>query len=298
MTRLTRVLLLLFAVSLSVGIFVYDVIPQCAVHSCAGSFAGIYTSPAPYKYRVLNFVIPALMVSPEPTESQLMLNSLVLHTLCFIAIYSGLYIWLKRWSDENRALIGMFMFVAFLPLAFHIYAVLIASILEVALLLWALILIDRYRWMVVIVAIAALNRETAIFLVLAYVVFYPSQWKRWGGLGLIYAAITAGLHLWLGPSPHVLGFEGTLAYNLETISNAIFVNLMITPLWILVALNYRHAPVVLKRLCWVALLYAGSIVVAAAWEESRLMMLMFPLVLPIVVSSLRQPIAKTAQVPG
>lgn len=298
MTRLTRFFLLTFVVTLSVGVFVYDVIPQCAVHSCAGSFANIYTSPAPYKYRLLNFALPALMIGTTPTETQLMLNSLVLHMLCFIAIYSGLYIWLKRWSDENQALIGVFMLAAFLPLAFHIYAILIASILEVALLLWALILIDRYKAVAVIVAIAALNRETAVFIVLAYVAFHPSQWKHWGSLGVIYAVITTGLHLWLGPSPHVLGFDGTLVYNLSTISNAIFVNLMIAPLWIVAAAGYRRAPVILKRLCWVALIYTGSIAVAAAWEESRLMMLMFPLVLPIVVSSLRLPIAKTAQIPG
>ena len=142
--KLTRILLLTFAVTLSVSDFVYDVIPQCAVHPCAGSFADIDTSPAPYRYRLLNFVIPALFVGTTPTESQLMLNSLALHVICFIAIYSGLYIWLKRWSDENRAFIGVFAFAAFLPLAFHIYAILIASILEVALLIWALIILG---WM-------------------------------------------------------------------------------------------------------------------------------------------------------
>ncbi len=284
--RRSRVLLLAFAVTLSIGIFVYEVIPQCADHACAGAFADMYTAQSPYRYRLLNFVLPALFVGTAPTEGQLMLNSLALHTAAFIAIYSGLYIWLKRWSDENRAIVGVFIFVAFLPLAFHIYALLIASILEVALLLWMLILIDRYKWVALIVAVAAFNRETAIFLVLAYVATYPREWKRWGGLVLIYAAITAGLHLWLGYTPHVLGFEGTIRYNLGTISNAAFVNALLLPLWILVILGYRCAPTVLKRLCWVALLYAASVVIGGAWEEVRLWMIVFPLVLPVVVTAL------------
>lgn len=155
-------------------------------------------------------------------------------------------------------------------------------------MLWALILIDRFKWAVLIVAIAAFNRETAVFIVLVYVVFYPRQWRRWGSLALIYVVITAGLRIWLGAAPHVLGFEGTLQYNLGTISNALFVNLMIAPLWVLAAVGYRRVPILLKRLCWVALLYAGSVAIGAAWEESRLMMLIFPLVLPTVVQKLRQ----------
>ncbi len=286
MTRLTRFLMLTFAVTLSIGIFVYEVIPQCAVHSCAGAFADIYISPSPYRYRLLNFVLPALFVGTTPTEGQLMFNSLALHTAVFIAIYSGLYIWLKRWSDENRAMVGVFMFVAFLPLAFHIYAILIASILEVALLLWMLILIDRYKWVALIVAVAVFNRETSAFLVLAYIATYPREWRRWGGLVLIYTVITAGLHLWLGYAPHVLGLLGTIQYNIQTIANAAFVNALLLPLWILVVVNYRCAPTVLKRLCWVALLYAGSVVVGGSWEESRLLMILFPFVLPVVVNSI------------
>ena len=149
-----------------------------------------------------------------------------------------------------------------------------------------------------LVAIAALNRETAIVLVLAYVAFSPGRWKRWGILALIYAGITAGLHIGLGAAPHVLGFAGTLEYNLSTFSNALFVNLMILPLWILAALGYRRAPTLLKRLCWIALLYGGSVIVAAAWEESRLMMIMFPLVLPVVISTHRLSVPKTTKIPG
>lgn len=287
MSRTTRACLLVFATTLSVGVFVYDVIPQCAVHPCGlgqQAVTVVNSDPAPFRYRILSRLLPALIVA-TPTDRQAMAVSLLLHVLCFAAIYAGLYSWLKRWSDDNRALVGVFLFAAFLPLAFHIYALTTAAILEVVLVLWALILIDRFKVVAVLLVFAALNRETAVLIPLAYVAFYPSQWKRWGGLGLIYAAITAGLHIWLGAAPHVLGFEGTFAYNQSTISNAFFVNLLIAPLWVMVGINYRHSPAVLRRLCWVALLYAGSVVIGGAWEEARLQLVILPLVLPVVVSS-------------
>lgn len=139
-------LLLLLAVAFSIGIFVYVVIPQCAIHSCAGDGTPIRIvneDVAPFRYRILQRILPALII-PAPNGNEPLFVSLLLHTLCFAAIYSGLYVWLKRWTDESRALLGVFLFVAFLPLAMHIYAPLIASILEVALVVWGLVLLG---WM-------------------------------------------------------------------------------------------------------------------------------------------------------
>lgn len=135
----------------------------------------------------------------------------------------------------------------------------------------------------VLVAIGAFNRETSVLLVLCYMAFFPLQWRRWGVLLMVWATITAGLHLWLGAAPHQLGVVNTFLYNKNTISNAFFVNLLMLPLWVAVIFAYKQSSAQLKRLCWVAILYGVSILILAAWEEARLQMIIWPLILPIVL---------------
>lgn len=135
-----------------------------------------------------------------------------------------------------------------------------------------------------LVALLSLNRETGGVLVALYVAWFLHDWRRQAVrlflLTLVWASVQIALHLSLGSAPHQLGLAGTLAYNLNTLADAFFANLLLLPLVILTALNYSRLTPLLKRLLWVAGLYILAILVGGAWNESqRLILPVLPLVL-------------------
>lgn len=142
--------------------------------------------------------------------------------------------------------------------------------------------IELFAFYALIVALASFNRETGLVLVFLFIAYFPARWRQGVLLFLVYASITAAIHLAMGSSPHMLGLDGTLRYNLDNLNDALLTNVLFVPLWAMVVLNYRAASPIFRRLVWVAVAYLLAIAVGGAWNETaRLILPIMPLILPV-----------------
>lgn len=243
-----------------------------------------HSALAPYRYRILPQLLHKLMIANTSPLTSVFLDVLV-HGAMVSILLPALYTWLKRWGSELKALVGVLIFSLSLLLMFNYYGAFSTSIFEVALLTYALLLIDRslvgYG---VLLVLASLTRETAVILVPIYIAWHGRAGLKAGaGLLMIWAVITAGVHIYMGAAPHIFGLGGTLEVNLTKLASALMMNLPLIPLWVMAARNYRRSPAVLKRFAWIALIYVGTAIVGALWEEIRVLLPIFPLLLPIML---------------
>jgi len=280
-----RRLLVIFAILFTLSAYIYQVIPFCLDHSVT-CFAGIgqpTSKPvAPGAYRLL---LPELetLAGYDNTKAGLILTGMKIHGLLIPLIFITFYQWGKRWRVDTIP--AVFALGMMFSLAFQFYLYDPGSLIEMLLVLLLLLFHKRFGLCLLIVAIAALNRETAFFLPFVYYALDTSRFRRAVALMAVFGVIFAGIRLIVGPAEHMLGnvITGTLAYNLGTLSDGLVVNVVLLPLWIVVAMNYRHSPKVLQHLAWIASAYGIAIAVGAAWDEaSRLVMPIIPLLLPII----------------
>lgn len=137
-----------------------------------------------------------------------------------------------------------------------------------------------------LVALASLNRETGVVLVLVYAFWQGPRlrqrgvWLRLLGFAAIYIGVTVGLRLSLGSAEHTLGLLGTLQTNLTMIKlrQAIPRQLGMAPIWILAWMNRKASPL-LARLLWVIPLYGVLYAFGGMWHEVRLWWLVLPIAL-------------------
>ncbi len=285
-SRDTNTPLLIFAtLLLSVGYF-YTVTDRCwrGVMDCFDNVNPL-TAPAPFRYRVLApFVEGVFSPTSEPYRAYIV--DAVFHGLLVALLIPALYMWLKRFLEPSRALVGVFIVCVCFMLSFQLYMPFGTTIIELLLLVYALNVIDRsFAVYAVLLAISALNRETAVLLVGIYAAWHGrAGWKGALLLFTIWAVITLGLHLALGAAPHIYGFQNTLERNLESVAQAILYNTPLVVLWMMTATRYRTSTGTLQRFAWVALAYGVCVAVGASWVEIRLWLVILPIVLPIALS--------------
>jgi len=290
MTR-RNALLIAFAVLLIIGGQFYIALPSCTqrVNVCFGMTGGLQ---APYRYRLLSLAFEP-DVSAHPTITQLMVSSIAVHSVCAILTCIGLFVWLKRVSTPERALMGLFILVGDWLLAYWLYQRDTAIAIELTLITWALVLIDGHLLpLVALTALATLNRETGVFIPLIYAAYHFDHWRKRryrinvGVLLMTFAAVFVAIHWVMGSAEHVLGIGGTLAYNLDNLRDGILINLILLPLWFIGIFAYNTLPDRYRRLLWVAALMLAAIVIGAAWgEAARLVLVAMPLVLPAIIRS-------------
>lgn len=276
-------LLLAFAVLLTIGSHFFQAIPGCLLNAAA-CFDGAYLSP--FRYRILQPMLESLFVSGSQTA--LVFNDFMLHSLFTVLAFVGLYIWLKRWLNDTQAALGVWIAAGVCMFAFHYYYRSLGTMIEFALVVWSLILIEkRLIWQVMIVIIASLNRETAIVIPVLYYVYHWKQEKtglHYVLLLAVYGAVTLSLHYALGNADHVLGLQGTFEYNLQNLADGLFTAFLLLPLGLLIIMRYRASTPLFKRFTWVSGWYLSAVLVGGAWGESaRLLLPVLPLVLPMVL---------------
>ncbi len=245
------------------------------------------TAQSPYRYRVL---APALMsIGASPTNHWAWFSAgLTIHILCFVIIYASLYTWLRSQVGDVKSYIGLCIMALMMIFAFHRYYLTPTSMIEVALLCLMLVTLQRWWLVVGLIILASFNRETGLLLIAVYSVYRtPLELRRAGVLVVIWAVITAALHLTLGAAPHVLGLVGTLQANMARIGQGIFINLLILPLWIMAVKGYRKSSSTqYKRLAWVALIYMVAVAVGGMLDEvGRMALPAVVLVLPLVLEN-------------
>ena len=285
---LKTALLLTFAALLLIGGQLFHALPSCNTRPAMCFDFGAYAY-APYHYRVLSYALEGM---PQSVTPSLFVNDVLIHSAAIVLILVGLYIWLKRWSGANGALLGILLLTANWMFAYNYYQRDKATAIELACVVWFLVAMDYRRILpsVAILILASLNRETGFLLAALWALYHLPCWRErryWvngAALLLAYGAVYLSLRMALGNADHILGFDGTLAYNLDNIPNALLINLILAPFWILGILSTRHAPAPLRNMALILLLYVPMVALGGGWIETpRLLMPMFPVILPGIV---------------
>ncbi len=288
-----RLLVAFITLALATGYF-YLVLPMCTeqTRSCIGGWTIEATAPA--RYRVLQPALETLIApNTDPFTTEILWPALLLQMAFIVGTIPVLYVWFTRWANADAAVFGVFIFGAMYLFAYSFYYRVLSTSIEIMLVVWTLVLMRKPRIVLlsIITIVAAFNRETGLLIPAIYAAYYADQWRSrafqittvWY-VGL-WAAVTIGLRLVLGSAPHMLGgLEGTFVYNLDNLPDALISNLLVIPLALAILISFRLAPAPLKRLALVAGIYFVAILVGAAWNETRRLVLpLLPLLIPLLI---------------
>lgn len=163
-------------------------------------FAG--TREAPYQYRVLEHLLGVgfgALLSPVVASERLryFLGFALVDLVAFAAIFWLLHAWLRARFSRLATLLGMALFAAVVPLT--VTGVVEGDYLTVAAYLAAFVLMDRGRdWAVpLVVLVAALGREQAIFVVAFHGLKLLAEERAFAPRGVALGA--AGVVAWAVP---------------------------------------------------------------------------------------------------
>lgn len=274
-------LMLWFLIALVSYAYLAIAIPSCVqyVDACLGGSEAALL--APFRYRVLQPLIEGMF------SGNVLLTDVFLQAGLTAGTLTGLYIWLKRIANPARAMGGVLLFALVWIVSFSYYFRSLGTSIELCLLVWFLVLIEkRLIWLVCMVILASLNRETALILPVSLMAWNWTEHgsKRYGALTLVFVAITAALHIALGSADHMLGLQGTFEYNLQYLDSGLLALFLLFPLVSIVILQYRASRPIYRRLAWVAGGYLIAALVGGAWSEAlRLCLPALVMVMPIMI---------------
>ena len=266
------------------------------------------TAPSPYRYRILVPVIAealrgALGIA-MPTKAAFLLAYAIYDLIAISSLLVLLFYWLRTWFNSAQALVGVLFVAATMPVALQDHYFQPWSLLEAALFTAALLVIHgrRYLLLSIIVAVAALNRETAILIPIAFLATLdvkgllssgPARDLRpillFGGLCAIWAVGFFGLRELRGPAAGVEPVHDLFARNI-TRANLLLAfrngGMFLGGFWVFAALGLRCAPAFIRRSVLLIPLYVAAISVWGVWYEVRLLMPLYPLLIPLGLSFL------------
>jgi hypothetical protein len=262
------------------------------------------SAPSPYNYRVLapqtnELLIRALSVFIK-YKTAFAFSYLIFNYFCILLTFLFLMIYLRLWFNNIQSLVGVLFAAISMIFTFKDYFYQPWSLLEVplfTLFLWTMYK-KRMVFGLLIVIIASLNRETGIFLPLAFIVSQFTYYRlsgdgyrklRYSALYLISSIlIIGGLRLILGPSEHVRTIKEMWDLNTESLS--VIAITVINIIAFQGALCYfavrgsRAAPEYVRKSFRVIPLYLAAIAVFGIWKEVRLLMMLYPILLPAALS--------------
>ena len=274
-------------------------VPAACANECDQMHRAVMagTANSPYRYRVLQAYVADWLTPPG---ANVMIGYTFAHFLAFPALMLALYAWFRRWLVTATALVGVLIVAALVPVLLQVWGNSLGTPLEAIMLCIGLILLDKQprSWkpaFALLVLIASFNRETAILLPLAYATTQFTRKREldywlWGGVfGAAWLAVFAGLRLTLGAAPDDVPIATAWALNTGGgwhTQEAVFKNLFFIPVWVLYLKQIKGAPLFLKRLTPVALVYLVLFLVFGYWNEVRLHLPLLVLVLPVALRAL------------
>jgi len=260
------------------------------------------TADSPYRYRVLapllaeavRRLLLIFLSAPEAFKYAYLITDFSALALGLLAVERLL----RQWFDDAPALAGALALAALLPITLRDHQFQPWSVWEPAIYALALLLIggERRAWLAVLVAAAALNRETAAFAVLLAGLCAADWWAvlrrrapvPWRALGwtalyaAVWAAIFFGLRALRGGAPHVESLGEIWAFNTqpEHLQRAL-VNLPLFAggFWALALIGARHAPPVPRRALWVIPPFLVLAAVYGVWFEVRMLLPLYPILI-------------------
>lgn len=225
------------------------------------------TADAPYRYRPL---VPwVLTIAQQLTGASYTQALLSYSFVCFLLLFVLLH------RATGRLWVPLLLAVL-MPLTLRDHYYQPWSWLEAVLLTWGLMLIrngSSVGLLTLLVGIYALVRETAVFLAIAYWLYYRrTGWK--GGLTLIaiWGILFISLRIVLGHAVWVDSLEAIARANLSKEGFGDFLAKgvpLLLPLWATLGMRQQLSTSE-RRLLWLAVPYLGAIAVFGIWKEARL----------------------------
>ena len=260
------------------------------------------TAAAPFRYRVLVPFAMEAAIRPVAVaagyDAAFRAGFALFYAAVLLGLASALQSYLQLWCPWERSLVGVLIVCCCLPIALRYHAYAPWSILEPLLLTWGLHLIatDRATLVVPLTFVAALNRETAVLLPAAALL--DAVTRRTSGrrflpaiLATIVCAITLiAIRLIRGAGPELLSVSDVWTMNtseqgLKTAASAVPLLLGISG-WFLAAYGFPSAPPFVRRMLLIAVLYLPLYVIFGYWYEVRLLMPLYPILVPAVVAGI------------
>ena len=106
-------------------------------------------------------------------------------------------------------------------------------------------------------------------------------------LSALWAAVFFGLRYVLGSAPPVETIGGLFARNMipgALIRTALRAGLIFGAFWVFAIAGFRRAPAFAKRVAFIVPLYLCAIILWGVWGEVRLLMPLYPVVIPLALS--------------
>ena len=264
------------------------------------------TARTPDRYRWLAAAVievPArALATVMPYERAYDRASFVFYLAAITGMLWGLFAYLRRWFDEEPALIAALVAACTIRITMRQHDYAPYSYLEPIFVSLALLAIldRRLVSLAALIAVATFNRETAIFLVLLYVVtsdFSPRAWRWTAFYTGIWAACYGIVRIVGGDADRYWTLERVWRTNMSQPSLALVnVTLLLGAFWMFAALGLRHAPPFVRRTALVVPAYLGTIALWGIWWEVRLLMPLYPVLFGLALSYLYEPrpVAATA----
>ncbi len=230
----------------------------------------------------------------EPLER----SYLALRFAFFFGLFVTFHAWLRRWFDDVTAFGGTTLLAALHGPSFANYWFQPASALDFALWTGSAVAVQRGadRWVPLLLVVGALNRETAVFIVLIYgamrwgTVPLGALAARLAGLAVLWAVPQALIRWWVGP----LGWAGNgstpldyLTANLTNPDWLSYAAFFWGVLWVAPLLAWKRLPPLLRRLWLVLLPYLVLQFLFGRIREVRLFLPLGLVLIPIGLLWLR-----------
>lgn len=262
---------------------------------------------APTQYRILmpftaEFIHQIFKISIPATYYLLR----VINTFLVLSLF---HIYLKKWFDTPKTIIGTLYLVASLPLS-YMYWPYPSDMFNLTIFILGFISIrdNKDNWLYPLLILGTLDRETVIFLILVYFFYHIGQMDvrklilRIVSYLVIFSIVVFGLHLKYGCLPsfmdnkvHLIAYP-MYEFNLKMYLNlyksfsltnpAIFIFLIFGFFWILSFLNINKKPKFLVRNVWIIPIYLIIHFCVGNFGETRLFLPLFLLLIPLGFFSL------------
>jgi hypothetical protein len=267
---------------------------------------------SPYRYRVL---VPILLEAltrafstVEVRELAFLHASTVYDCVGLVAQLLALYALARQWFSPMQSLVGVAFTCGVTLATFSYFTYQPWSILEVTFFSLGFLLAYRGHWAAVggVVFLAALNRETGIFLPLALLLgsidalnfgaIQAAFGRRETRLACVYVLLStgvfAGLRLLRGSAAPVDALGDVIVRNLQPDNLAaagMVVSLFLGIGWIFALLGVARAPDFVRRMTRVVPLYLAAFAIWGWWREVRILTTLYPIVIPLVLAYCYRP---------
>lgn len=272
-------------------------------------------APSPYNYRVL---IPFTAEAIKLLLSHVTVNERVAFMLAYslidvLSTFGFLvmaFVFFSKFYSEKSSLLGVFVIGALMHIGLQDHAYQPWSVLEALFFLVALLAIyekkTRHLWL--LVALASLNRETAILIPAAMFIHASQGFKVPDKADRV--AIAAALLSWVlmygllrylcGQAAHVLSLSAILYINTRpsSLARLAFNGFMVLGFWwLLFWKGLFSSSSFIKRSWLILIVYAPLVLIFGVWFEVRLLLPLYPLLvatcLAFIEVSLDQPLARS-----